>query len=430
MKDHTGHTVSGCNARGLDLLEQALHEFRCFAGNPLASADAALEAAPELVMGHVLRAWLHLLATEAPAVQAAREALAAARALPHEPREAMHLRAIEALCDGRWHAAGRLLEDLSVAWPRDALALQAGQQVDFFVGDARMLRDRLARAMPAWSASMPGWHAVLGMYAFGLEESGDYARAEALGREAVALEPRDAWAQHAVAHVLEMQGRREEGVRWMLEQPGWREDSFLAVHNWWHLALHHLALGEVARVLELYDGPIHGHRPEIVLELVDASALLWRLALQEVDVGERWTPLAERWAPHAGSGHYAFNDLHAAMAFAGAGREDLLQTLRVAQQAAMARGGDNAAFTREVGAPATEAVIAFERHDWARAADLLRTIRSRAHRFGGSHAQRDVLDLTLIHAAQRSGQSALAEALEAERAALAGQRAAAAVHAA
>lgn len=424
MKDSVGHTVSGCNAPALDLLEQALHAFRCFAGNPLASADAALAAAPELVMGHVLRAWLHLLATEASAVPIAREALEAARALPHDAREGMHLRAIEALCNGRWHEAGRVLEDLSVNWPRDALALQAGQQVDFFVGDTRMLRDRLARAMPAWSAALPGWHAVLGMYAFGLEENGDYRRAEALGRDAVAIEPRDAWAQHAVVHVLEMQGRRDDGIRWMLDQPGWREDSFLAVHNGWHLALHHLAQGDTTRVLELYDGPIHGHRPEIVLELVDASALLWRLALLDVDVGTRWAPLAERWAPHAGSGHYAFNDLHAAMAFACAGRDDLVRTLRAAQAAAMARDDDNAAFTREVGAPATEAVIALQQHDRARATDLLRSVRSRAHRFGGSHAQRDVLDLTLIRAAQLDGQVALARALEAERAALAAQRAA------
>ena len=68
--------------------------------------------------------------------------------------------------------------------PRDALALQAGHQIDFFTGNSRMLRDRIARAMPAWSEGMPGYHATLGMQAFGLEEMGDYARAEALGRKA------------------------------------------------------------------------------------------------------------------------------------------------------------------------------------------------------------------------------------------------------
>ncbi|MDR7150805.1 tetratricopeptide (TPR) repeat protein [Hydrogenophaga palleronii] len=421
MKDAVGYTFSGGNARAIDLLEQALHEFRCFAGNPVATAEAALAEAPDLVMAQVLRAWLYLLSSEAGAVAPAREALAAARELPHNEREAWHLRAIAQLCDGQWRAAALTMEDLSAHYPLDALALQAGQQIDFFVGDSRMLRDRIARALPAWSAGMPGWHAVLGMQAFGLEETGDYLRAERLGRQAVDLQPNDAWAQHAVAHVLEMQGRRDEGIEWMRGNEGWQADSFLAVHNW-HLALYHLAQGDSTEVLALYDGPIHGHRPEIHVELVDASALLWRLTLAGADVGTRWSALAERWAPFAGDGHYAFSDWHAAMAFVGAGREDLLQTLLQAQADAMTRNDDNAAFTSEVGFAATRAFIAYGQQDWARTVALLRPVRSQSHRFGGSHAQRDVIELTLIAAAQRSGQAALVRALEQERQALARQR--------
>ncbi|MDP2743031.1 MAG: tetratricopeptide repeat protein [Hydrogenophaga sp.] len=423
MKDTLGLKLSGGNARAIDLLEQALHEFRCFAGNPVATAEAALAEAPDLVMAQVLRAWLYLLSSEAGAVAPAREALAAARELPHNEREAWHLRAIAQLCDGQWRAAALTMEDLSAHYPLDALALQVGQQIDYFVGDSRMLRDRIARALPAWSTGMPGWHAVLGMQAFGLEETGDYLRAERLGRQAVELQPNDAWAQHAVAHVMEMQGRRDEGIEWMRGNEGWQTDSFLAVHNWWHLALYHLAQGDSTEVLALYDGPIHGHRPEIHAELVDASALLWRLALAGADVGTRWSALAERWSRFAGDGHYAFSDWHAAMAFVGAGREDLLQTLLQAQADAMTRNDDNAAFTSEVGFAVTRAFIAFGQQDWARAVALLRPVRSQSHRFGGSHAQRDVIDLTLIAAAQRSGQTALASALTQERRLLARQRA-------
>lgn len=215
MRDAVGYTLSGCNAQALDLIERARHEFRCFAGDPLATAEAALAVAPELVMAHVLRAWLLLLSTEAPALPLAAQALASAQALPHDEHEALHLRALELLGKGQWHAAGLALEELSALYPLDVLALQAGQQIDFFCGDTRMLRDRLLAVMPAWSDAVPGWHAVLGMLAFGLEENGDYARAERLGRLAVELEPRDGWAQHAVAHVLEMQGRRDEGIHWM-----------------------------------------------------------------------------------------------------------------------------------------------------------------------------------------------------------------------
>ena len=121
--------------------------------------------------------------------------------------------------------------------------------------------------------------------------------------------------------------------------------------------------------------------------LYDASALLWRLTLAGADVGTRWSALAERWAPFAGDGHYAFSDWHAAMAFVGAGREDLLQTLLQAQADAMTRSDDNAAFTSEVGFAATRAFIAYGQQDWARAVALLRKAGyERAHALAGGLA--------------------------------------------
>jgi hypothetical protein len=152
--------------------------------------------------------------------------------------------------------------------------------------------------------------------------------------------------------------------------------------------------------------------------MIDQSALLWRLALRGVDVGDRWQPLAERWAPHAAAGNYAFNDLHAMIAFASAGRADLAARLRDSQRAVLAGNGDNRAFTAKVGEPATRAVQQFVAGDYATVVTLLRPIRSYAHRFGGSHAQRDLIDLTLIEAALRGGDRSFAAALAAERAAM------------
>jgi hypothetical protein len=155
----------------------------------------------------------------------------------------------------------------------------------------------------------------------------------------------------------------------------------------------------------------------VVLDMVDCSALLWRLHLRGVDVGARWPALADRWAPIAGAGNYAFNDLHAMMSFVGAGREREQREVLDAQRAAMAQDGDNAAFTREVGHAAALAVQAFGSGSFVEAVRLLRPLRSHAHRFGGSHAQRDVIDLTLIEAARRGGDRALFAALAHERAA-------------
>jgi hypothetical protein len=264
---------------------------------------------------------------------------------------------------------------------------------------------------------MPGYHAVLSMLAFGLEETADYAAAERLGRRAVELEPRDGWGWHAVAHVLEMQNRRAEGVAWLTsDSAAWSDGSFFAVHNWWHLALFHLGMDHIDEVLSLVDERVLGGASPVVLDMIDASAMLWRLHLRGVPIGDRWNALAERWAAASAQSTYAFNDMHAMMAFAGADRADDAQRLLQAQRNALGAPGDNSAFLRDVGMPATEAIHDFAAGRYADAVDKLRAVRPIAHRFGGSHAQRDLIDLTLIEAAARAGQNMLADGLRRERA--------------
>src|SRR5262245_30606320 len=215
IKDSAGYAASGATNESLAAFDQATRELRCYIGNPVASVDRALEASPEMTMAHALKAWLHLLGTEPAGLEVARACLRTAAALPATERERGHLEAARLVLAGRWRAAGRVLEDVSAVYPRDGLALQAGHSIDFFTGDSRMLRDRIARALPVWSDAVPGYHAVLGQYAFGLEECGEYAAAERCGRESVEREPRDGWGWHAVAHVLEMQNRPAEGVAWL-----------------------------------------------------------------------------------------------------------------------------------------------------------------------------------------------------------------------
>lgn len=416
MTDEFGPVYSGASEAGLASYGTATHELRCFVGDPVGSIDRAIAGDPAFVMAHVFKGYLFGLATEREATAIAQSCHAAAATLAATAREQAHVAALGHLAHGRWHEAARILEDVAIDNPLDSLALQVGHQIDFFTGNARMLRDRIGRALPAWRPGMPGYHAILGMQAFGLEEMGDYARAEALGRQAVEIEPRDGWAQHAVAHVMEMQSRQRDGIAWMRADPeAWTKDSFLKVHNWWHLALFHYDLGETDEVLKLYDGPIYGARSKLALNMVDASAILWRLHLGRVDVGDRWQPLAANWAPKATAANYAFNDAHAMMAFVGAGLEAPARMLLEAQNEAARGTDDNAAFTRDVGMPLTSAIKAFAEGDYKGTVRLIRPIRSIAHRFGGSHAQRDVIDLTLIEAALRADDTALARALTAER---------------
>jgi hypothetical protein len=168
--DQHGHPLSGASAaEARDHYERALGLFRLYSGDPLAAAEAAIAASPDFAMAHLLKAWLNLLGTEPSGIEAARAAHLAAEPHCRTGREKGHLASVGHLVEGRWHEASQAILRVGTDHPHDLLALQAGHQIDFFTGNARMLRDRIARALVEWPAEMPGYHALLVMYAFGLE---------------------------------------------------------------------------------------------------------------------------------------------------------------------------------------------------------------------------------------------------------------------
>jgi len=370
-------------------------------------------------MAHILKAHLFGLATEPEANRNARDIVAQVKTMRLSEREASHVGALTLLLEGNWTAAAQALERHSVDHPHDIVALQSGHLMDFYRASARGLRDRIARALPKWSADMPGYSILLGMYAFGLEETGDYERAEEVGRKAVYRQPLDCWAHHAVAHVMEMQGRAEDGIGWMIaREPYWSgDDNFFKVHNWWHRSLYHLDLGQVEEVFNLYDGPIWKDRSVVALDLVDASAILWRLHLSGHDVGDRWTELADHWEQHADGKTYPFNDWHAVMAYLGTGREADAERLAAAYRDS-ADTSEVITWGRKTAVPLIEGFVAFWHGDYERAAERLYGARAISNSFGGSHAQRDIIDWTLTEAAARAGLGRLTEALANERLAL------------
>ena len=97
---------------------------------------------------------------------------------------------------------------------------------------------------------------------------------------------------HALAHVFEMEGSQQDGVKFLTASASDWSGSFFAIHNWWHRGLYHLELGEISEALALYDGPIRAGRSTEWLDVVDAAALLWRLSLFGVDAAERAAALA------------------------------------------------------------------------------------------------------------------------------------------
>jgi hypothetical protein len=135
---------------------------------------------------------------------------------------------------------------------------------------------------------MPGFHAVLAMHAFSLVEASRYEEARDRGLHALSLMPGDARAHHALVHVCEMKGDPLGGGRLMHERHVYWADSVAATHCWWHWALFHLAEGAVTDALGIYDQRLRQERSVELADLIDSSALLWRLELRGAGPGSRW----------------------------------------------------------------------------------------------------------------------------------------------
>jgi tetratricopeptide (TPR) repeat protein len=407
---------SECSA----IYEEALRQYQSFTGDPIGTIDRALSKRPDFVLGHAVRAGLLMTVGEKRFADQARSSVEAAEALVARAndRERGLIVAARRLVDGAWDEACRAYDRVLVDYPLDAFALQTGHLFDFYRGDAANLRNRVARVLPHWSPAVPGYSYVLGMYAFGLEECNQYADAERTALRALAIEPRDGWAVHAAVHVMEMSGRIDEGIEFLeAGAKDWAPDNGFAYHNYWHLALFYLDRGRIDRVFELYDQKIYPSPSDMSLQLIDATGLLFRLQLLGVETGDRFARIAEVWEGKLETerGFYAFNDAHAMMAFAATDRKAAALQLMSDMEATSAGHGLAAAMTREVGLPVARGVLELSRGHYEHAIEAIEPVRDIAHRFGGSHAQRDLLTLSIIEAALRSGQTRLARHYLAER---------------
>jgi tetratricopeptide (TPR) repeat protein len=386
-------------------------------GDASAEVERLLAEDPGCVFGHCLRVALIVRAESAAsrsALGASIAAIEAARSDASDPGR-RHAAAARAWLDGDPTYALALYGAILTDWPQDVLALAVANALDFHLGRRRAMRDRIAKVLPHWTAEMPGYASVLAMYAFALEENGKYRRAEKVARRALALDPGHPGAIHVVAHVMEMEGRVRDGLAFLAEvEAAWGEGTGVSVHLAWHRALFHLDANDPDGALAIYDARIATAGSGDMAALADGSALLWRLQLQDIDVGERWRLLADRWAMHNLADVRPFYVVHAMMAFVAAGRPAAATGLA---KAPSTQGHKASSLPPEdaLAAPLCEALLAFARNDYAACVEWLKRVRHIARRCGGSLAQCDVIHLTLTEAALRARQARLARALVAER---------------
>ena len=421
-RDARGVPVSSCQPTSLDDYETALYQFQSYFGDPTETLLATVKNDPEFVMGHIFIASALLPTSEKQYLSLVNECLDKAEALAHKSnsREKALIQAARRFTQGDWQGACALWDRVLGEYPLDAMALQCAHLTDFLLGDAINLRDRISRVLPHWSPDMPGYSFILGMYAFGLEECHQYTEAEEMGRRALSIDARDGWSVHAVTHVMEMQNRFQEGQNFLRASVNnWAPDNGLAFHNWWHLALFHLEENDFDGAIQLYDEKIFIADSDASMQLADAAAMLWRMHLQGVSLDKRWQDVSALWQrkTEVENGYYAFNDLHVVMSMVGAGQlNEAESVLADLVKASTSNPPLTAMMARDIGIPACKAIIAHGKGKHEDVIDLLLPIRSYANRFGGSHAQRDILSQTLLDSALHAKQWGIAKNILNERA--------------
>ena len=232
------------------------------------------------------------------------------------------------------------------------------------------------------------------------------------GREAIALAPGDLWAAHGVAHVLEMQGRRDEGIAWLAGlEPNWEGGNNLKHHLWWHRGLYHFERREFAEVLSLYDrnfrnlaSPLTQAQPDMYIDVQNAASMLFRLERQGVDVGNRWDELADKAEARIGDCLSAFTLPHWMMALTAAGRWEAAGRMIDGMRAfaAAGRGHRRRRWCATARCRSAKRWWRGRKGDPARACDLMRPALAGMNRLGGSHAQQDVLEQLFLDCAVRA----------------------------
>jgi tetratricopeptide (TPR) repeat protein len=369
---------------------------------------------PDEPLGPLLKGYMLLMLARRELRPGAEDALIEGRrrlAMKPDDRAFLYAAGLGAWLKGNPRGAIHAMEQIIGDNPMDAMAIKISHAIRFTLGDADGMRRSLARVVSVYTDSIPHAGCIKGCYAFALEETGEYAEAEKMGRKAVELEPADAWGRHAVAHVYEMTGRAEEGLAWLSDQSQWAHCNNFAYHMHWHVGLFQLELGRVSDALKLYDSAIRDQKTDDYRDIANASSLLRRIELEGLSVGNRWDELADIAERRIDDRQLAFADLHYLIALLGAGRFSSAESL-VRGMLAAGDMGHNGQLSAEIGAPLAAGLVAFQAGRMAEAVDFLAPLQPKIQLVGGSHAQRDVFQQIYLEALVRSGAPSTATVLK------------------
>ncbi len=419
-QDIYGCDVTLANENALQAWNKTLHGFLAHSASTGITLGETLEFKPEFALAHSCKGLFSLLLGRKELNEVATEAFAAAKASdkqnPVSERERHFINALGAWLEGSLRKAILEMESVLAKWPHDALAMKLSHAIMFMLGDSHGMRNLLENLTEAYFGHTAEGY-FNGCYAFTLEETGEYIKAEKQGRRALELAPDDAWGLHAIAHIFDMTGRAKEGLEWIDgKQAAWQHCNNFRYHVWWHIALMHLDLGNYDKVLELYDEDIRKDKTDDYRDISNATSVLLRLEFEGVDVGDRWQELSDLSAARTDDNCVAFADLHYMMAFCGNFDEKpATQPLQNMQSAETGHHNELASIIHKPGVLAATGLEAFRDQNFALAHDCLSKARPTLQEIGGSHAQRDVFERLAIESALRGGLTTQAKSLLQER---------------
>lgn len=414
--DVRGLPISTASAEAAAAFDHLITGYLTYRADTPDRLKAVLEADPDFALAHCMKGYFAMLAFKqgavAGAVQSAR--MAQSLAVDATPRERDHIAALTALAEGELDRAIAVWESILRGHPHDAVAFRLHHFVSFWLGRPQDMVASVERVIANWSEDTPGYSGILACRCFALEEAGNYLAAEPCGRRSIELDPGDLWAAHAIAHVMESQGRRNEGIEWLTTlAPNWEGSHNLQHHLWWHCALFKLEHGDAAAVLDLYDtrfrnlaAPLTVASPDVYIDVQNAASMLFRLQRLGVDVGNRWEELADKAEARIGDCQSAFTLPHWLMALIATGRTAAAQRMVEAMRAFAKGSGTVPPIVRNYVLPIAEAQLAHAAGRHAEAVALMRPAIGGMYRLGGSHTQQDVLEQLFVDAALKAGSTA------------------------
>ena len=362
--------------------------------------DRAIAADPGFAMARAGKAQVLMRERD---VAAARAALAAAKdmAIGLPTREASHIAFFDLVFAGRTDAAIAALHEHLAAWPRDALVLATAANPNGLIGASGRIgqKHQIAVLLDSLAPHYGDDFWFLAHHAMALSEDGQLAAARPKIERSVAANPNNAHGAHTFAHVCYESGERDTArtflSSWLTTYP---RDGFFHGHLNWHLSLCELLAGNWAEALRLYQDAMtldrHSGGPQ--QKMSDAIAFLWRSELaghpRDTAAWRAMYEYANSALPRPSSG---LADLHVILAQAVMG-DDAVLDVRARQMEDLAREGR---YPSGSYLPAlSRGFMAFERGDIPTAIEVLTPLAKESERIGGSRAQHDLIEFTLLKA--------------------------------